>query len=59
MRAIRARTLHVESTRPLRWGYLDDGVVIIESGIIKELAAAQELQRDGFDLELCEDKRDA
>ena len=59
MRAIRARILHVESTRPLRWKYLDDGVVLIENGTIKEMAAANQLERDGFDLDRCEDRREA
>ena len=59
MRAIRARILHAESTRPLRWKYLDDGVVLIENGIIKEMAAANQLERDGFDLDRCEDRREA
>ena len=58
MRAIRARILHVESTQPLRWQYLKDGVVVIEAGKIKETAAADQLQRDGFDLDTCEDRRD-
>ena len=59
MRAIRARVLHVESTRPLRWQYLEDGVVIIESGRIQELAAADQLKSAAFDLAACEDRRDA
>ena len=58
MRAIRARILHVESTQPLRWQHLKDGVVVIEAGKIKETAAADQLQRDGFDLDTCEDRRD-
>ncbi|MAM81227.1 MAG: guanine deaminase [Gammaproteobacteria bacterium] len=58
MRAIRARLLHVESTGTLRWKYLEDGVIIVESGLIKEIVDAGQGQRDGLDLSQCEDRRD-
>ena len=58
MRAIRARLLHVESTGTLRWQYFEDGVIIIESGLIKEIVDADQGQRDGLDLSQCEDRRD-
>ena len=57
MRAIRARILQIESTQPLQWQYLDDGVIIIESGQISGVIEAGQAGRDGFDLDICEDKR--
>ena len=58
MRAIRARILQIESTQPLQWQYLDDGVIIIEAGLISGVIDAGQAGRDGFDLDICEDKRD-
>lgn len=51
--AVRSRLLHVTCCEPLHWEYLDDGVLLVEDGFIKDMGAAEKFSREGFDLSLC------
>ena len=50
--------VHITSTRPLGWEYLDDGVLILTDGKVSDLRPAQQLEQAGFDLTTCESLAD-
>lgn len=49
----RGRILHVTSTKPPDWQYLEDGVLLVENDRILDLASADALAAKGFDLSRC------
>jgi guanine deaminase len=51
--AFRSRILHVTSTDPLRYEYLEDGVLLVEDGKVVDLGAAEVFERAGFALGQC------
>lgn len=57
LQAFRARILHFTAVPDVRTGagveYFDDGVLIVEGGYIKALGRAQDLARQGLDLQSC------
>jgi guanine deaminase len=57
LQAFRARILHFTAAPDLRTGagveYFDDGVLLVERGHIKALGRAQDLARQGLDLQTC------
>lgn len=54
MRAIRGRILHFTSSTPVTYEYLDDGVLVVEDGHVKDLGSATELAAKGLDLATAE-----
>lgn len=57
LQAFRARILHFTAAPDIRSGagveYFDDGVLLVERGYIKALGRAQDLARQGLDLQIC------
>lgn len=53
-RIIRGRILHFTSTAPVKHEYFDDGVLMIEDGIVKNLDHAEALIKQGLDLSQAE-----
>lgn len=51
--AFRGRILHVTSVSPLKWEYLEDGVLLVEDGLIKDVGPAKQFEQAGFQLALC------
>ncbi len=48
--AFRGRILHVLSTAPLTYEYLEDGLLLVEDGKIRDIGAALEFEQAGFPL---------
>jgi guanine deaminase len=51
--AFRSRILHITSTSPLTWEYLEDGVLLVEEGVIRDVGPAERFEKAGFSLALC------
>ena len=56
--AFRSRILHITSTEPLAWEYLEDGVLLVEDGLIRDIGPAKQMEQAGFNLALCEHEPD-
>lgn len=56
--AYRSRILHITSTDPLKYEYLEDGVLLIEDGKVADLGAAEQFERAGFALGQCQHEPD-
>jgi guanine deaminase len=52
--SIRSRLLHFTSSSPLEWEYFEDGILLIEQGLIKDIGPAERFIADGFDMAQCE-----
>lgn len=52
--AYRSRILHVTSTDPLKYEYLQDGVLLVEDGKILDVGPAVRFEQAGFQLGLCQ-----
>ena len=56
--AYRSRILHVTSTSPLEWEYLDDGVMLVADGIVRDIGPAKRFEQSGFSLAVCQHEPD-
>lgn len=51
--AYRSRILHVTGTAPLEWQYLDDGILLVADGVVRDIGPARRFEQAGFSLGLC------
>lgn len=50
----RSRILHITCTAPLAWEYLEDGILLVEDGIIADFGPAKRFKQAGFNLAVCQ-----
>jgi guanine deaminase len=52
--AFRSRIVHVIETAPLDWVYFEDGVLLVQDGIVRDIGPAERFEKEGFDLSQCD-----